>query len=200
MYRFIGKLILIILVGALQGGCISAKSGRVYVDSDRGTGVAISLETKQEDIHIMTVEELALAADVIAKVKTIKTKAISFRTPSGVYSQAAEVKILNLIKGTPQSEEIIIYAKNRRIPPHYQASYEFYDELLVFLKKERDHYLTVNNHFGQMPIYDKIVSGWRQKRDGALNLNISLPYLEAKEKINQMLSLSTQSDGGINHD
>ena len=186
--KALSKLVFFLALIIFLSGCIFAKTGRVYVSSDRGAGIEVALETKEGKIRVMTIKELVLAADLIAKVRTVKLKPVSFRTESGIYSQLANVKVIDILKGKAENKDIIIYAKNRRMPYQSQASYEIYDELLVFLKKERDHYITLNNCYGQMPIYDKIVTEWRKKENGEFKLNLSLSYAEAKKSIKRILS------------
>ena len=186
--KTLSKLVFFLVLIVFLSGCIFAKTDRIYVSSDRGAGIEVALEAKEAKVRVMTIKELALAADLIAKVKTVKLKPVSFRTESGIYSQLANVKVIDILKGKAENKDITIYAKNRRIPYQYQASYEIYDELLVFLKKERGHYITLNNCYGQMPIYDKIVTKWHKKENGEFKLNLSLSYSEAKKRIRRILN------------
>ena len=151
------------------------------------TGSGKKVSDNRSNFRIMSVEELASDADLIADVKIIASEPVCFRHKSGTYYQLTILRINQVFKGDLKSKAITIYARNSNLPYEYIDAYEIYDDMLVFLKKDGRHYFTLNGCGGQMPILDTILVNWRIEEKGRLQEKVAIPYKEAKAAIVEIL-------------
>lgn len=184
----LAKITLILVLSLIFVNCAVKKEGKLSVDSDEGASFELTFKRSKEHFEIMTVKQLVEKADIIAKVKTVRNIPVAYEANNVRYSQLATVKVQEVLKGDVSSEVVKIYAKNQTLPLNLQASFEIYDELLVFLAKEGKHYTTLNDYYGQMPIYDTLLTNWRKEKDGEILLDIHIPYKQAKQQIISILS------------
>lgn len=184
----ISKFFIILSVTGFLFGCALTTGRTVYIDSASNEEVKLTPEAKEKlQFHIMSIEELVFNSDIIAKVKVIKTTPVYFRFKDDIYAQLANLRVIELLKGMYNDKVIEVYARNENVISEDEALYEIYDELVVFLKKDDNHYFTLNDRFGQMPIYNKMITNWRIKNEGKLVLDVSLPYPDVKKNIQKIL-------------
>ncbi len=187
-FRAFFKIPFMVSMVLVMGGCTVTPGGRLTYNSDMGTSLEVSFESRGDNqFHSMEVDELIQEADLILKIDIITTEPIYKRTKNGIYCQLAKAKIEEVLKGEYKDETINIYAKNSSLPYQYQAHYEIFDDLIVFLKREDGYFATLNNCYGQMPIYGDQVIGWYRTKEELIDPQKRLNYDDVKKRIKMIL-------------
>ena len=177
LVAFLGLLFLCV-------GCVTTSGGNLSAGSADGVGVTWGMAfINDAPENMLSVEELTKGADLIARAEVVFSRPVCFKLKNVTYYQLSLLKIKEIIKGGSCSEVISVYAREDSVPPKLMSAYELCDEVLVFLKKENDFYFTFGGAYGQMPICDKRITGWRRIKDGKVEDNIIIPYSEAKQFI-----------------
>lgn len=132
-------------------------------------------------LRINPIEELTKQAILIARVKVRKVEKANYR---GEFSQLALLNPVDVIDGDFTLKAINVLARSsvRCAEDNYTRD----DEMLVFLEPEGSLFQTVNFQYGQFPIVNEIVKGWRDKS----NQLIDKPYADVKREIQACVKAS----------
>lgn len=132
-------------------------------------------------LRINPVDELTRQAILIARVRVQKVDRANYR---GAFSQLAVLIPVEVIDGDFTLKAINVLARSsvRCAEDNYTRE----QEMLVFLEPEGSLFQTVNFQYGQFPIVDEIVKGWRDKD----NKPIDKPYAEVRTEIQSYINAS----------
>jgi hypothetical protein len=132
-------------------------------------------------LRINPIDELTRQAILIARVKVHKVDKANYR---GAFSQLAVLHPVDVIDGdfTLKAVNVLARSSVRCAEDNYTRD----DEMLVFLEPEGSLFQTVNFQFGQFPIVNEIVKGWRDKS----NQPIDKPYADVKREIQACITAS----------
>jgi hypothetical protein len=139
------------------------------------------LAQSRDCLRINPIGELTRQAILIARVKVQKVDKANYR---GAFSQLAVLQPVDVIDGDFTLKAINVLARSsvRCAEDNYTRD----DEMLVFLEPEGSLFQTVNFQFGQFPIVNEIVKGWRDKS----NRPIDKPYADVKREIQACVNAS----------
>jgi len=139
------------------------------------------LAQSRDCLRINPIGELTRQAILIARVKVQKVDKANYR---GAFSQLAVLQPVDVIDGDFTLKAINVLARSsvRCAEDNYTRD----DEMLVFLEPEGSLFQTVNFQFGQFPIVNEIVKGWRDKS----NQPIDRPYADVKREIQACINAS----------
>jgi hypothetical protein len=139
------------------------------------------LAQSRDCLRINPIGELTRQAILIARVKVQKVDKANYR---GAFSQLAVLQPVDVIDGDFTLKAINVLARSsvRCAEDNYTRD----DEMLVFLEPEGSLFQTVNFQFGQFPIVNEIVKGWRDKS----NQPIDKPYADVKREIQACINAS----------
>jgi len=122
----------------------------------------------------MPIDEMTRNSVLIGRVKVQKADKANFR---GSFSQIAILRPVDVIEGDFTLKQINVLARsNVRCA---EDNYIEAQEMIVFLEPEESLFHTVNFQYGQFPIVNEIVKGWRD----ANNKPIDKPYTEVRQEI-----------------
>ena len=125
-------------------------------------------------LRIMPIDEMTRNSVLIGRVKVQKADKANFR---GSFSQIAILRPVDVIEGDFTLKQINVLARsNVRCA---EDNYIEAQEMIVFLEPEESLFHTVNFQYGQFPIVNEIVKGWRD----ANNKPIDKPYTEVRQEI-----------------
>ena len=141
-----------------------------------GAGVAQS----RSCLRTMPIDELIRNSIWIGRVKVQKINKANYR---GAYSQIAYLKAEDVIDGNFSLQQVTVLAKSN--VPCATDVYVKEQEMLVFLAPESSLFRTQNFQFGQFPIVNEVVTGWR---DRANNL-VDKPYADVRKEIETYLKV-----------
>jgi hypothetical protein len=139
------------------------------------------LAQSRDCLRINPITELTRQAILIARVKVQKVDKANYR---GAFSQLAVLRPVDVIDGDFTLKLINVLARSsvRCAEDNYTKDVE----MLVFLEPEGSLYQTVNFQYGQFPIVNEVVIGWRDKS----NHPIEKPYAEVKREIEACINAS----------
>ena len=139
------------------------------------------LAQSRDCLRINPIGELTRQAILIARVKVQKVDKANYR---GAFSQLAVLRPVDVIDGdfTLKSINVLARSSVRCAEDNYTKD----EEMLVFLEPEGSLFQTVNFQYGQFPIVNEIVKGWRDKS----NQPIDKPYAEVKREIQACINAS----------
>lgn len=158
--RYMGKLVLIIALPLL---------------------VLPGLAQSGNCLRVNPVDELTRQASLIARVKVHKVGKANYR---GEFSQLAVLSPIDVIDGDFTLKVINVLARSS--VRCAEDSYTRDEEMLVFLEPEGSLFQTVNFQYGQFPIVNEIVKGWRDKT----NNPVDKPYAEVRREIQVCVNAS----------
>ncbi|HKP84601.1 MAG TPA: hypothetical protein VJZ26_00810 [Blastocatellia bacterium] len=125
-------------------------------------------------LRIMPMDEVTRNSVLIGRVKVQKTDKANYR---GSFSQIAILRPVDVMDGDFTLKQINVLARsNVRCA---EDNYIEGQEMIVFLEPEESLFHTVNFQYGQFPIANDIVKGWRD----ANNKPIDKPYEEVRQEI-----------------
>ena len=132
-------------------------------------------------LRINPIDELTRQAILIARVKVHRVDKANYR---GAFSQLAVLNPVEVIDGdfTLKTVNVLARSSVRCAEDNYTRD----DEMLVFLEPEGSLFQTVNFQYGQFPIVNEIVKGWRDKS----NQPIDKPYADVKREIQACINAS----------
>jgi hypothetical protein len=132
-------------------------------------------------LRINPIDELTRQSILIARVKVRKVDKANYR---GEFGQLAVLHPVEVIDGDFTLKAINVLARSsvRCAEDNYTRD----DEMLVFLEPEGSLFQTVNFQYGQFPIVNEIVKGWRNKA----NELVDKPYEEVKREIQACVNAS----------
>ena len=132
-------------------------------------------------LRINPIDELTRQAILIARVKVHKVDKANYR---GAFSQLAVLHPVDVIDGdfTLKAVNVLARSSVRCAEDNYTRD----DEMLVFLEPEGSLFQTVNFQYGQFPIVNEVVKGWRDKS----NQPIDKPYADVKREIQACINAS----------
>jgi hypothetical protein len=122
----------------------------------------------------MPIDELTRNAVWIGRAKVRRAKDANYR---GSYSQIATLQPVDVIEGDFTLKELNVLS--RSTVRCAEDSYQTGEELLVFLEPQDSLFHTCNFQYGQFPIVNDIVKGWRD----ANNHPVDKPYAEVRSQI-----------------
>ena len=125
-------------------------------------------------LRIMPIDELTRNSVLIGRVKVLKADKANYR---GSYGQIAILRPVDIIEGDFTLKQINVLARTtvRCAEDNYIEGLE----LIVFLEPEDSLFHTANYQYGQFPIINEIVKGWRD----ANNKPVDKPYAEVRQEI-----------------
>ncbi|MGA9767601.1 MAG: hypothetical protein WBV94_01065 [Blastocatellia bacterium] len=125
-------------------------------------------------LRIMPMDELTRNSVLIGRVKVQKTDKANYR---GSFGQIAILRPVDIIEGDFTLKQINVLARsNVRCA---EDNYIEAQEMIVFLESEDSLFHTSNFQYGQFPIVNEIVKGWRDPN----NKPIDKPYAEVRQEI-----------------
>jgi hypothetical protein len=125
-------------------------------------------------LRIMPMEELTRNSVLIGRVRVQKAEKANYR---GSFSQIAILRPVEVVEGDFTLKQINVLARsNVRCA---EDNYIEGQEMIVFLEPEDSLFHTVNFQYGQFPVVNEIVKGWRD----ANNKPIDKPYEEVRQEI-----------------
>ena len=125
-------------------------------------------------LRIMPMDELTRNSVLIGRVKVQKADKANYR---GSFSQIVILRPVDVIEGDFTLKQINVLARsNVRCA---EDNYIEGQEMIVFLEPEDSLFHTVNFQYGQFPVVNEIVKGWRD----ANNKPIDKPYEEVRQEI-----------------
>ena len=125
-------------------------------------------------LRIMPMDELTRNSVLIGRVKVYKADKANYR---GSFGQIAILRPVDIIEGDFTLKQINVLARtNVRCA---EDNYIEGQELIVFLEPEDSLFHTANYQYGQFPIVNEIVKGWRDPN----NKPIDKPYVEVRQEI-----------------
>jgi hypothetical protein len=129
-------------------------------------------------LRIMTPQELAEAAILIARVRVTETDDSDW----GEFGQIAKVEILDVIEGdfTLKNARVLARSHVACADDHYAKKEEF----VVFLEQRGGLYHTVNFQYGQFRVEGEVVKGWRDAEGTAREK----PYYSVREDIEAIVA------------
>jgi hypothetical protein len=129
-------------------------------------------------LRVMTQQELAAAAIVIARVRVVETDDSDW----GEFGQIATLEIVDIIEGDFTIKTVRVLAKSHVACADDQ--YRKKDEFIVFLEQSGGLYHTVNFQYGQFRIEGEVVRAWRNG-DGA---TAEKPYYSVREEVESLIA------------
>lgn len=125
-------------------------------------------------LRVMPMDELTRNSVLIGRVKVYKTDKANYR---GSFGQIAILRPVDIIEGDFTLKQINVLARSsvRCAEDNYIEG----QEMIVFLESEDSLFHTANFQYGQFPIVNEIVKGWRD----ANNKPIDKPYAEVRQEI-----------------
>ena len=125
-------------------------------------------------LRIMPMDELTRNSVLIGRVKVYKADKANYR---GSFGQIAILRPVDIIEGDFTLKQINVLARtNVRCA---EDNYIEGMEMIVFLEPEDSLFHTANYQYGQFPIVNEIVKGWRDPN----NKPIDKPYVEVRQEI-----------------
>jgi hypothetical protein len=129
-------------------------------------------------MRIMPTVEIVSHSILIARVKVLNVEESDF----GVYSQIAEVELVDVIDGDFTLGRVAIGAGSGvACADDWYAKKE---EWLVFLERDGGLYHTINYQYGQFRIENDIVRAWRDVEGTASHK----PYYSVREEVEAMIA------------
>jgi len=125
-------------------------------------------------LRIMPIDEMTRNSSLIARIKVRRVDKANYR---GSFAQLAALLPIDVIDGDFTLKQMNVLARsNVRCA---EDNYIEGQEMLVFLEPEDSLLHTTNYQYGQFPIVNEIVKGWRDKA----NKPIDKPYPEVRKEI-----------------
>ena len=125
-------------------------------------------------LRVMPADELTHNAIWIGRVKVRRADKANFR---GSYLQVATLQPLDVIEGDFTLKELNVLAQS--VVRCAEDNYVKDQDVLVFLEPQDSLYHTVNYQYGQFPILNDVVKGWRD----ANNNPVDKPYADVRKEI-----------------
>jgi hypothetical protein len=148
--------------------------------------VAGGMAQSRSCLRVMPMDELIRSSIWIGRVKVKKVSKANFR---GMFGQVAILQAGDIIDGNITLNEVHVLAKSN--VPCAMDIYEAKQEALVFLVPEESLFRTNNFQYGEFPIVNDLVKGWRDKS----NNPIDKPYAEVRKEIESYLRLLRNQQG-----
>lgn len=130
-------------------------------------------------LRVMPPDELTRNSIFIARVKTYRVDKANYR---GMFSQIATLRPVDVIEGDFTLKEINVFARSN--VPCAEDNYVKEQEMLIFLEPVGSLFRTLNFQYGQFPIVEEVVKGWRDKS----NRPVDKPYAEVRREIEAYLN------------
>jgi hypothetical protein len=136
--------------------------------------VLTGLAQSRNCLRLMPPDELSRNATWVGRVKVRRADKANYR---GSYTQIAMLQPIDVIEGDFTLKELNVLSQS--IVRCAEDNYVKDQELLVFLEPEDSLFHTLNFQYGQFPIVNDIVRGWRD----AKNNPVDKPYAEVRKEI-----------------
>lgn len=130
------------------------------------------------NLRVMTPAELVASSVIIARVRVVDVDESDW----GDFKQVATLELEDIIEGDFTLKQIRVAA--RLLVAYTDDRYVKKTEMLVFLLQDVGFYRTVNYQYGQFPIENDVVKGWRN----AENVASDQPYYSVREEIERLLT------------
>jgi hypothetical protein len=137
-------------------------------------------------LRVMPIEEMVRSSIFIGRIKVMKIDRVRYR---GEYGQLAQLAPVDVIDGDYMATNISVLANaNVRCA---SDNYIKHQEMLVFLEPEDSLLRTINYQYGQFPIVEDVVKGWRDKN----NKPCDKPYGEVRNEILRYIEAARKPPG-----
>jgi hypothetical protein len=125
-------------------------------------------------LRVMHMDELTRNAIWIGRIKVRRADKANYR---GSFSQIASLLPVDVIEGDFTLKELNVLA--RSTVRCAEDSYVKDQEMLVFLEPQDSLFHTANYQYGQFPIVNDIVKGWRDPNNNPMDK----PYADVRQEI-----------------